>query len=224
MPPLEIVHETKDYIVINKMAGVISERNPFEHITAEDQVLTHLKIAKRDPYLGVIHRLDRVTSGVMIFAKKKSVLVAFNRLFSDRKVQKTYLAVVKNKPAQEKEKLHHFLLKNKQNKRAEIFETETSGAKEAILSYEIIAENSFGYLLKIKPKTGRFHQIRAQLAYIGSPIIGDNKYGSDQEHFPLTICLHAWQLSCPIAENQKIQTFQAPLPKNDVWTFESITT
>jgi 23S rRNA pseudouridine1911/1915/1917 synthase len=222
MPNLEVVHENKDYIVVNKMAGLISEKSPYEDCTVEDQVLNYLLINKRKPYIGVIHRLDRVTSGALIFAKKKSVLVEFNNLFSSRKVQKTYLAIVKNKPPKNKENLINFLVKNNLEKRADIVQSKSKDSLECILSYQVIDKNDFGYLLEIKPRTGRFHQIRAQLANIGLPIIGDEKYGSDQEYFPLSVCLHAWKLSSQVSGSKKFKTFEAPLPKNDFWTFKSI--
>ena len=222
MPKLEIVHENNDYIVVNKMAGLISEKSPYEDCTVEVQILDYLLKSKRNPFVGVIHRLDRVTSGVLIFAKKKSVLVAFNTLFSSRKVQKTYLAIVKNKPPKNKGDLHNFLVKNNLKKRADIVQSKSKDSLDCILSYEVIDQNDFGYLLEIKPKTGRFHQIRAQLTAIGLPIIGDEKYGSEQEYFPLSICLHAWKLTYQITGSKESKTFEAPVPKNPFWTFKSL--
>ncbi|MCK5443733.1 MAG: RNA pseudouridine synthase [Maribacter sp.] len=221
MQNLEVVHENNDYIVVNKRAGLISEKSPYEDCTVENQVLNHLLKKKRKPYIGIIHRLDRVTSGVLIFAKKKSILVEFNNLFSSRKVQKTYLALVKIKPPKNKENLINFLVKNNLKKRADIVQSKSKDSLECILSYQVIDKNDFGYLLEIKPKTGRFHQIRAQLANIGLPIIGDEKYGSDQEYFPLSICLHAWKLTYQVSGSKELKTFEAPLPKNDYWTFKS---
>ncbi len=222
MPTLEVVHENNDYIVVNKKAGLISEKSPYEDYTVEDQVLNHLLKNKRKPYIGIIHRLDRVTSGVLIFAKKKSILVEFNDLFSSRKVQKTYLAIVKRKPLKNKEKLINFLVKNNIEKRADIVQSRSKDSLECILSYQVIGKNDIGYILEIKPKTGRFHQIRAQLANIGLPIIGDEKYGSDQKYFPLGICLHAWKLTYQDSSSKEFKTFEATLPKNDFWRFKSI--
>lgn len=222
MPKFDVVHENNDYIVVNKMAGLISEKSPYEDCTVENQVLSHLLKNKRKPYIGVIHRLDRVTSGVLIFAKKKSILVEFNNLFSSRKVQKTYLAIVKNKPPKNKENLINFLVKNNLEKRADIVQSKSKDSLECILSYQVIDKNDFGYLLEIKPKTGRFHQIRAQLANIGLPIIGDEKYSSDQEYLPLSICLHAWKLTYQVSGSKEFKTFEAPLPKNAFWVFKSI--
>ncbi len=222
MPSLEVIHENNDYIVVNKTAGLISEQSPYEAVTVETQVFNHLLKSKRKPYVGIIHRLDRVTSGVLVLAKKKSILVAFNELFSSRKVQKTYLAIVANKPAKEKGNLVNFLVKNNKEKKAEIVQTKSKDTQHCMLSYKVIGKNDIGYLLEVKPKTGRFHQIRAQLANIGLPIVGDKKYGSDKKYMPLSVCLHAWKLTYEIPDTKELQTFEAPLPKNDFWVFKSI--
>ena len=222
MSQLEVLHENKDYIVINKTAGLISEQSLFEESTAESLVQKHLQTNKRMAYVGVIHRLDRVTSGVLIFAKKKSILVAFNEMFSRRKVKKTYWAVVHKKPAQNKGALTHFLLKNNRKKIAEIVPTKIKGAQECSLSYQVLEQNHLGYLLEIKPKTGRFHQIRAQLAHIGLPIIGDEKYGSDQKYLTLSICLHARKLVYRSPDSSATIAYEAPVPNNKYWNFKSI--
>ena len=222
MSKLEVIHENKGYIVVNKAAGLISEQSPFEELTVESQLQKHLQTSKREPYNGVIHRLDRVTSGVLIFAKKKSILVAFNELFSNRKVQKTYWAIVHKKPAQNKETLTHFLFKNNFKKQAEIVPVNTKGAQKCSLTYRVLEQNNLGYLLEIKPKTGRFHQIRAQLAHIGLPIIGDEKYGSDQKYLALSICLHARKLTYTPANSNESVSYEAPAPSNKYWKFKSI--
>jgi 23S rRNA pseudouridine1911/1915/1917 synthase len=222
MTNLEIIQENNDYIVVNKMAGLISEKSAYESRTVEDQVNNHLLKNKRKPYIGVIHRLDRVTSGVLVFAKKKSVLVEFNELFSTRKVQKTYLAIVQKKPLKSRKTLTNFLVKNNLEKRADIVPIKSKESLECILSYQVIGENNFGYLLEIKPKTGRFHQIRAQLAHMELPIIGDEKYGSDQEYFPRSICLHAWKLTYQVTGSNELKSYEAPVPKNDFWKFSKI--
>lgn len=220
MEQLEVIHENNNYLVINKHAGLISEVSPFEEDTVENQVINHLQQKKTKPYHGVIHRLDRVTSGVMVFAKKKSSLVAFNALFSERKVQKTYLAIVANKPPKEQRTLINFLVKNKKEKRADVEKVKSKYALESQLSYKLIGKNEKGYLLEVKPSTGRFHQIRAQLAHIGLPIIGDEKYGSDQKYYPLSICLHAWKLSYPDLESGDSKEHAANMPGNEFWKFE----
>ncbi|WP_434035748.1 RluA family pseudouridine synthase [Formosa sp. 4Alg 33] len=222
MSNLELVAENNDYIVVNKTSGLITEKSPYERNTVETQVFQHILKKKPKPYVGVIHRLDRVTSGVLIFAKKKSVLVSFNALFSTRKVQKTYLAIVKNKPPKTKGQLVNFLVKNNLEKRADIVESKSKNTLDCRLSYTVIDQNDFGYLLEVKPKTGRFHQIRAQLSHIGLPIIGDDKYGSDQKYIPQSVCLHAWKLTYEDSETKTSTTFEAPLPKNKFWSFKSV--
>lgn len=222
MQNLEIVHENNNYIVVNKASALISEKSIYEDCTVENQVLTHLLKLKKKPYLGVIHRLDRVTSGILVFAKKKSVLVEFNDLFAKRKVQKTYLAIVENKPEKNKGNLVNFLIKNNKEKRADIVATKTKEALQCMLSYKVIDQNDFGYLLELKPKTGRFHQIRAQLSNIGLPILGDEKYGSNINYMPLSVCLHAWKLTYQDVNSKTLITFEAPLPKNKFWKFSSM--
>lgn len=218
---LEVVDENKGYIVVNKKAGLISEKSLYEDFTVEDQVFQHLLKNNRKPYVGVVHRLDRVTSGVLVFAKKKSVLVELNNLFSSRKVQKTYLAIVTKKPPKNKGNLINFLVKNNLEKRADIVQSKSKDSQECRLSYRVMDHNDYGYLLEIKPTTGRFHQIRAQLSHIGLPIIGDEKYGSDQDYLPLSICLHAWKLTYQISGAKEFKTFEAPLPNNAFWIFKT---
>lgn len=222
MKPLQVIHENNDYMVVNKQAGLISEKSPFESNTVEDQVFEHLLKNTRKPYVGVAHRLDRVTSGLLIFAKKKSTLVELNNLFSSRKVQKTYLAIVSEKPTKNKGTLVNFLVKNNLEKRAEIVPSKLKDAQDCRLSYQVIDQNEHGYLLEVKPTTGRFHQIRAQLSHISLPIIGDEKYGSDKNYFPLSICLHAWKLTYEIPGSNELKTFEAPVPNNAFWAFENV--
>jgi len=222
MPKFVVLHENNDYLVVNKAAGLISEKSPYENVTVETQVLNHLLKQKRKPYIGIIHRLDRVTSGVLILAKKKSILVEFNMLFSSRKIQKTYLAIVENKPPKNKGSLVNFIVKNAKEKKAVIVQSKSKDSKNCTLSYQIIAQNDFGYLLEIKPKTGRFHQIRAQLAHIGLPIIGDEKYGSTKAYLPRSICLHAWKLTYEVSGSTEPTIFEAPLPNDEFWTFKNI--
>ena len=221
MKGLEIIYENSEYIVVNKEAGLISEKSRFEDHTVEDQVLKHLSSTSKKPFVGVIHRLDRVTSGALIFAKKKSVLVKFNQLFSARKVQKTYLAIVQSKPPKMQDELKNHLIINRQDKRAEIIQEKSKESLECSLTYRLVSENKYGFLLEITPKTGRFHQIRAQLAHIGSPILGDEKYGSDQRYKPLSICLHAADISFLSPSTEKMEKYKAPVPKNNFWSFES---
>ena len=132
------------------------------------------------------------------------------------------MAIVSTKPPKTKGHLVNFLLKNTKEKRADIVANKSKDTQDCRLSYKVIGQNKFGYLLEVKPQTGRFHQIRAQLAHIGLPIIGDETYGSDKAYVPLSICLHAWKLTYEISGTKESQSFEAPLPDNAFWEFEAI--
>lgn len=200
---LQILHETSHFLALNKPAGIIVEKNRYES-SVEDWAWDYLQKTQKKPYLGIIHRLDRVTSGVLLIAKKKSFLKELNEQFRLRKVQKTYWAIVENKPTLPSTNLVHFLEKDQVNKRARIFENAKKGAQEVRLHYRILKEVDNQFLLEIHPKTGKFHQIRAQLSAIGCPILNDEKYGAAHFDDKLKIALHARQLtfSDPISKDK----------------------
>jgi len=242
---LKIIEEGSTYIIVNKRAGLIVERNPFEKITVESLVEEYLGTGKRTPYsldrkymvpknkeklnfkkqtkkksaafVGVVHRLDRVTSGAMVFAKNKSSLKKLNDQISKRKVKKTYLAIVENKMPYEEGTLRHQLVKNQKAKRADIYEKAQKGSVECTLSYKVLKSTAHSHLVQIELQTGRFHQIRAQLAHIGCPIIGDEKYGAEKKHLPLAICLHAWKLSFRDPNSNEEVDFLAEVPNTRYW-------
>ncbi len=195
---------------------MISEQNPFEALTAESMVLAHVGATIRDPYVGVVHRLDRVTSGVLVFAKKRGTLKQLNQWFSERKIQKTYLAIVDQAPPKDAGILEHFLETDQKAKKAVVKDSKSPASKKARLSYSILGKGANNWLLEIKPTTGRFHQIRAQLAHIGCPIVGDETYGGTSIK-KNSIALHAWKLKLPEAINSSPLEFIAPLPPGEVW-------
>lgn len=201
---------------------MIVERNPFEKPTMEDWVSDYLAAtskSKRPPYVGIVHRLDRVTSGVLILAKKKGMLKQLNELFRLKKVQKTYLAIVENKPPKNKGHLQHHLFKNQKAKQADIFTKTRKGTKPCSLTYRLLDSNPTGHLLEIKPQTGQFHQIRAQLAFVGCPIVGDVKYGSEATYEkPLSVALHAWRLAFEHPLTGEGCVFEGQVPDFKIWT------
>ena len=178
---LSVLKETKDFIVVNKPAGLITEKNVYED-SLEDQVLDYLKQSNSNVFLGVVHRLDRVTSGVVLFAKKKSALQYFNRLFETKKIQKTYFALTNANVLKPKAVLKHYLVKDTEHKKAHITEKEIKGSKRCELRYTRLGVSNAYTLFKVLPITGRFHQIRAQLSYVGLPIYGDALYGSKEKY------------------------------------------
>lgn len=215
MENIEVIHETANFLIVNKPVGLIVERNPFEHPTVESLVGDYLSKYRRKPTVGVVHRLDRVTSGVMVFSKKREALRELNRYFEHKEVKKTYVALISN-PLPEKEgTLTHLLWKDQKNKRSEVVTKIDKGVSECILDYKVLEEKNGTYLIEITPKTGKFHQIRVQLAAVGCPIIGDEKYGSMIEYKPLSICLHAQKLCFPDFETTKMLCFE--IEKPEVW-------
>jgi len=212
----DIISETNHWLVLNKPAGMVVEKNPWER-AVEDLVLEYLSGKQKKPFVGIVHRLDRVTSGVLVVAKKKAALKNLNTQFQNRKVQKTYFALVEKAPPSPSGHLRHFLFKDLKNKKALLFETPKKSTSACALFYQIMDSKSDLFLLKIRPETGRFHQIRAQLAAIGCPILGDKKYGAQRDYFEQSVALHAGELifSDP-ADNKRISA-KAPFPTNKFW-------
>jgi 23S rRNA pseudouridine1911/1915/1917 synthase len=214
---LDIIHESKYWLAINKSSGIIVERNPFEKPTVEDLVWDYLEATQKRPYLGIVHRLDRVTSGVLLLAKRKSALRHLNQQFAERSVQKTYLAILAKAPTEKNGRLEHWLEKDQKNKLTRIFAQAGGERQRAILRYEVLQEKGGLFLTKVLPETGRFHQIRAQLAAIGCPIVGDGKYGSTVDPAHRYIALHASTLAFVNPENDQPMVISAPMPTEKWW-------
>lgn len=210
---VKIIAETGHYIVISKPAGLLVEHSPY-YTSAEDRVRDCLreKNPRKEPFVGIVHRLDRAVSGILLIATKKSSLKAFNEQFSSRQVRKIYTAIVENKPPRERDTLKQCLIVDKDAKRAHILPARQKGAFEVSLSYEIIQQHGGRSVLSIDLHTGKFHQIRAQLSSIGCPIIGDAKYGSTTPFYPDAIALHATTLEVndPLSGGRLV--FQSPFP------------
>lgn len=174
-----VLHNDKDLIVLVKPSGMLSESDPFGNPSVQGFVAglcgREIKI-KTGP--GMVHRLDRSTGGVMVLAKKASILKQLNSDFENRLVKKTYLAEVEGSPVPSSARLSHFLTKNNRHRKAILHHKAVKGSAQAILSYETIENRGRTSILRIHLETGRYHQIRAQLAFIGHPVLGDDKYGS----------------------------------------------
>ena len=222
-PKLSILFENKHWLAVNKIPKLSVERSPYGEPTIESLVFDYISQAYKNPYVGIIHRLDRVTTGVLLFAKRKSTLRKINEQFRNKTVRKTYLAIVEKKPTKSKDTLVNFLWKDRANKKGVICSTKIKGSVQSTLSYELLGQNKFGYLLKVQPATGKFHQIRVQLAHISCPILGDVKYGATQNNSPNSIALHAWQLSLINPSTEKPITLIAPIQASQWWQgFEEI--
>ena len=212
-----IIKETPYWVAVYKPAGMIVERSPFESPTLEELVQAHFKTKKRPPFLGIVHRLDKPTSGVVVIAKKKSALKHLNRQFQDRRVKKIYWALTEGILPAKEGKLSNWLIKDREQKRAIISEVETPSAKLASLHYRVLNEKQGKVLLEVELLTGRYHQIRAQLAAVGCPIIGDHKYTMDSDDYSKAIALHARELAFDDPQGGKRRYMIAPLPKAPWW-------
>ncbi len=211
-----IIKETPYWVAVHKPTGMIVERNPFESPTLEEVVLEHLEGKRRAPFLGIVNRLDKVTSGIVLMAKKKSALKHLNRQFQERTVQKVYWTLVSGVLLEEEGVLSHWLIKDQKEKRAIVSETEVNHAKLARLKFRVLATRNEQSLVEVELLTGRYHQIRAQLAAVGHPIIGDSKYDSDVPGYSNAIALHARKLVFQDPQKGRRLTLTAALP-NDLW-------
>jgi 23S rRNA pseudouridine1911/1915/1917 synthase len=168
-------------------------------------------------FLGVVHRLDRPTTGIVVFARTSKALTRLNELFKNRETQKTYWAIVKKKPQKPEDKLVHFLKRNEKNNTSKAHINEVPESKIASLDYRIIKELNNYFALEINLHTGRHHQIRAQLSAIGSPIKGDLKYGFDRSNPDGGIHLHARQLVFVHPVTKESIIIIAPAPEDSIW-------
>ncbi len=217
---LQVLHEDNHIIVINKRVGDIVQGDKTGDKPLSEVVKEYIKDKYNKPgevFLGVIHRLDRPTTGIVIFARTSKALTRMNELFSNRETQKTYWAIVKNKPQNTEDKLVHYLKRNEKNNTSKAHIKEVPESKIASLDYKIIAslQNYFG--LEIDLHTGRHHQIRAQLSAIGSPIKGDLKYGFDRSNPDGGIHLHARKLVFTHPVTKENIEIIAPTPNDAIW-------
>ncbi|MFN8273990.1 MAG: RluA family pseudouridine synthase [Flavobacteriaceae bacterium] len=217
---LQILHEDNHLIVVNKRVGDIVQGDQTGDKPLSEIVKEYIKEKYNKPgevFLGVVHRLDRPTSGIVVFARTSKALTRLNEMFSQRATQKTYWAVVKNAPPKEQDSLIHYLTRNPKNNTSKAHLKEVPNSKKAHLDYKIIQKLDAYFVLEIDLHTGRHHQIRAQLAAIGCPIKGDLKYGFDRSNPDGGIHLHARQLvlTHPVTKDE-LQII-APVPNNPVW-------
>jgi 23S rRNA pseudouridine1911/1915/1917 synthase len=215
----DILFEDNHLIIINKKASILVQKDKTGDISLLEIIKNHIKQKEKkegNVFLGVVHRIDRPTSGIVVFAKSSKCLVRLNEMFKNREIEKTYWALVSVLPNQKDEDtLIHYLKKNEKNNKATVFTKETKDAKKAILHYKSIKKLDHFFLLEIKLETGRHHQIRAQLGFAKSPIKGDIKYGAKRTNENGGIHLHAREISLLHPTKKEIIKVSAPVPKND---------
>lgn len=217
---LQVIYEDNHLIAINKRPGDIVQGDKTGDMPLSEVVKQYLKEKYNktgNVYLGVVHRLDRPTSGIVLFAKTSKALPRLNKLFAEKKAQKTYWAVVKNLPDKEQDTLVHWLKRNSKQNKSYANIKEVPDSKKAILSYTIIKKLNNYYLLEVDLKTGRHHQIRTQLTAIGCPIKGDLKYGFDRSNKDGSIHLHARSLSLIHPVKKELLELIAEAPKDPIW-------
>ncbi|MBM1107435.1 RluA family pseudouridine synthase [Aurantibacter crassamenti] len=217
---LQVLYEDNHLIVVNKRPGDIVQGDKTGDTPLSDVVKEYIKIKYNKPgavYLGVVHRLDRPTSGIVVFARTSKALTRMNKLFAEKSAKKTYWAVVKNNPPKEKDSLVHWLKRNPKQNKSYAHIKEVDESKKAILDYSLLKRLDNFYLLEIDLHTGRHHQIRAQLAAIGCTIKGDLKYGADRSNKDGSIHLHARALSFMHPVKKEPLQILAPPPEDSVW-------
>lgn len=217
---LQVLHEDNHLIVINKRPGDIVQGDKTGDTPLSEVVKQFIKEKYNKPgnvYLGVPHRLDRPTSGIVVFAKTSKALPRLNKLFAEKEAKKTYWAIVKNRPPKDFDTLTQWLRRNTKQNKSYANNKEVSDSKKAILTYRLIKELDNFYLLEIDLQTGRHHQIRAQLSAIGCPIKGDLKYGFDRSNKDGSIHLHARRLSFIHPVQKEPLEIIAPTPNDPVW-------
>ncbi len=217
---LQVLYEDNHIIIVNKRAGDIVQGDKTGDKPLSDVVKEYIAHKYNKPgnvYLGVVHRLDRPTTGVVVFSKTSKALPRLNKLFADKIAKKTYWAVVKNSPPKSFDTLTHWLKKNPKNNRSTPYKKEIKDSKKAILHYQLLKKLDNYYHLEINLETGRHHQIRTQLAAIGCPIKGDLKYGFNRSNPDASIHLHARHLAFIHPVKNEPINITAPLPKNAIW-------
>lgn len=193
-----IIYEDNHLIAVNKLSGELTQGDKTGDVILPDLIKEYIAVKYDKPgavYLGVIHRLDRPTSGIVVFAKTSKALSRMNKLFVERETEKTYWAMVEGKPPKKSEKLVHYLVRNPKQNKSYAHDHEVPNSKKAILTYKTIQVMDNYSWLEIKLETGRHHQIRSQLSKIGCVIKGDLKYGARRSNKDASIHLHARSLS-----------------------------
>jgi 23S rRNA pseudouridine1911/1915/1917 synthase len=217
---LQILFEDNHIIIVNKRSGDITQGDKTGDKPLSDVVKEYIKEKYNkagNVFLGVVHRLDRPTSGVIIFARTSKSLERLNKMLRDKDISKTYWAIVKEHPKKEKDTLINYLKKNPKNNKSSVYPKEITDSKKAILHYQLIKKLDNYALLEIDLETGRHHQIRAQLASIGFPIKGDLKYGFNRSNKDGSIHLHARKIVFIHPVTKEEVSITAPTPDEVIW-------
>ncbi|MFL2624313.1 MAG: RluA family pseudouridine synthase [Flavobacteriaceae bacterium] len=217
---IQLLYEDNHLIAVNKRIGDIIQGDKTKDKPLSEILKGYIKHKYNKPgavFLGVTHRIDRPTSGIVVFAKTSKALKRMNQLFQEKCIHKIYWAIVKNKPIKSEDTLIHWLKKNPKKNTTKAFPKEVKDSKKAILHYKVIKELKTYSHLEVILETGRSHQIRSQLAYIGSPIKGDLKYGFDRTNKNGGIHLHAKYIEFTHPVSKKMIKIEANPPTDILW-------
>tara|TARA_B100000963_G_C22530554_1_gene627405 strand:+ start:457 stop:1158 length:702 start_codon:yes stop_codon:yes gene_type:complete len=215
-----LIYEDNHLLVYNKQSGLLVQGDKTGDKPLLDILKNYLKVNKKkegNAYLGLVHRLDRTVSGVIVFAKTSKALSRLNKQFKNREVLKTYWAIVEGNSIPKREKLINWVKKNQKQNKSYILKKESQGSKKAVLTYTLIKKLKNYSFIQVELKTGRHHQIRSQIAYRGFPIKGDLKYGSRRSNKNSSIYLHSRELVLIHPVTKKKLSFIARCPKDSLW-------
>lgn len=223
---MTVVYEDNHLIIVNKTASEIVQGDKTGDTPLSETVKQYIKEKYAKPgnvFLGVVHRLDRPVSGLVVFAKTSKALARLNEMFRNSEVKKTYWAIVKQRPPQDEGELVNYLVRNEKQNKSYAYDKEVKNSKKAVLHYRLIGNSQNYFLLEVDLKTGRHHQIRCQLAKMGCPIKGDLKYGFARSNPDGSICLHAHRVKFVHPVSKELIDVTAPLPPGNLWNgFEMI--
>lgn len=217
---MTVVYEDNHLIIINKASGEIVQGDKSGDTPLAELVKAYIKEKYNKPgnvFLGVVHRLDRPVSGLVVFAKTSKALTRLNDMFRNGEIHKTYWAITPNRPPAEEATITHWITRNTQQNKSYAYDREKPNSKKATLRYKLLACSTNYHLLEIELMTGRHHQIRCQLAHIGCPIKGDIKYGSKRTNPDGSICLHARKIVFTHPVTKRTIAAEAPLPTLPPW-------
>ena len=217
---MEVVYEDNHLIIVNKQSGEIVQGDKTGDRPLSDIVKDYIKEKYQKPgavFLGVVHRLDRPVSGLVVFARTSKALARLNKMFAEGEVHKTYWAIVKNAPRTSEGTLEHWLVRNEKQNKSYAYDHERPNAKKAILKYRTISHSDHYTLLEVNLMTGRHHQIRCQLAAMGCPIKGDLKYGAPRSNPDGSISLMSRRVEFIHPVSKEPIVAEAPLPDDTLW-------
>jgi 23S rRNA pseudouridine1911/1915/1917 synthase len=218
--PFSVLFEDNHLLVVNKSPGILVQGDETGDTPLVEMCKLYVKNKYNKPgavFMGVVHRLDRPVSGIVVLARTSKALARMNALFREKETKKTYWAIVQNKPRQAEANLVNWLLKDEKKNKTTAFPRETPGALRSELNYKVIQERMGNYLLEVNPITGRPHQIRVQLSNIGCTIVGDVKYGFPSPNDDASICLHARALEFVHPVKKEPVRFECNPPDNGYW-------